>query len=265
MPFTRSHQFGAILISILFLAACDGKPVISGQVKDNFSKPVQGASIQIGDSAFETSTDSDGHYELPFVPGTFVVAYSKEGYSSETVILSIDSKSAYPMREVVLYRMPPGDEIYLQGADDYIPLAPAAVSSTKDGDYWQPTFHYHLATTPETSSQLQSLQQEIARLPDSGIVFFDSYPENMKLVSVKDGFIGQTIAGIMGKETTVTDIDEELRRIESTRERRTQLAPDAITAGGQYCYVQTHTSMTGSTLLTGKQSRAFCLGTGKDN
>lgn len=78
----------SILILALITMGCESK-TINGQVVDNFGTPLAGVSVQVENSAFSTTTNPQGHYELNYAPGSFNVVFSFRG------ILSKDNRLNY--------------------------------------------------------------------------------------------------------------------------------------------------------------------------
>ena len=119
-----SYLFVSVVLATV-LVGCHSK-VLSGDVVDNFGKPVPGATVRIENSAFETVTDDAGKFELEFAPGSFEVVALAAGHMDAVAPLSIAEKTDFPMSPLVLTRIPP-EGIHVCGSDDYIELKSAGL------------------------------------------------------------------------------------------------------------------------------------------
>jgi hypothetical protein len=94
------------LCGLILLAGCAEhiEPVIEGVVVDALErKPLSGTAIGISGTTLSTTTDSDGHYRVSFVPGQFRVTASKQGYYPASLKLGIAQGAIVPAEPIVLY------------------------------------------------------------------------------------------------------------------------------------------------------------------
>ena len=125
-------HFSWLLLLLVLTASCTSKAEIKGTVKDYFGQPVENANVSIAGSAFKTVTDKNGHYQLEYVPGSFTVVFSKDGYSTYEMPLNLTEKTKFPAEEVTLIRLPDKPGVYLYRKEGLIALPP----STYDGRHF---------------------------------------------------------------------------------------------------------------------------------
>ena len=122
--FTRLTLAAVIAIA---WAACS-KPVVSGRVLDAFGKPLQDVAVSVEGTSFATATDSNGGYDIEFVPGQFKVHLKKDGYTSVTNSLNVAQSTKVPAADVILYPRPAKPGIYYVGKEKLEPLPLGAVT-----------------------------------------------------------------------------------------------------------------------------------------
>jgi hypothetical protein len=88
-------------------------------VLDNFGQPVTGAKVEVPGSAFSTASDSSGHFELDYAPGTFSITVAATGYMPHTRQLAVTERVRYPLGTVPVVRIPPADGLRVQGPNEY--------------------------------------------------------------------------------------------------------------------------------------------------
>jgi hypothetical protein len=94
-----------ILLSASLLS-CEKPSSISGVVANGLGDPIQDAKVAIENTQFETRSDSNGHYEIGFAPGRFVVSISADRYLSKKVTFDISQRTSVPAAPVTLIPMP---------------------------------------------------------------------------------------------------------------------------------------------------------------
>lgn len=119
----------AFWVLVAFLAGCSSDPRITGQVFDEFGKPVIGATVQIEGTTFRSITDVSGKYSVNYVPGNFTVDVQKQGFTSAHFSLSIASPMQYPAAPVTILSLPQMPGFYLFAPSGYKGVFyPAAIS-----------------------------------------------------------------------------------------------------------------------------------------
>lgn len=88
-------------ISLLF-CSCGNNEQIEGYILDNNGKSLEGVKVNIKGSNFETMTDSNGFYALDFAQGEIEISFTKEGYFSNELLLTLYSKAYYPAADITL-------------------------------------------------------------------------------------------------------------------------------------------------------------------
>jgi hypothetical protein len=69
--------------------------VITGTVTDTTTgKPISGVTVK-ADTAYSTTTDTNGFYRLEVLGGTYTLAFTKDGYTTYTRTLSVESGASY--------------------------------------------------------------------------------------------------------------------------------------------------------------------------
>jgi len=144
-----------ILIIIAALSSfpfgCSKKD-IEGLTKDPFGKGISGVSVQILKSEFKSTTDGNGKYSLDYVPGTFTIQYSKDGYTTIKLNLAIQQKSKFPAEPIVMYPIPKREGIHYIGDTGLIQLNPVPVLETEQ--HVRDRSSYSMAKTPQTADVL---------------------------------------------------------------------------------------------------------------
>lgn len=83
-----------------------GQGLLSEGVIDNFGAPVAGATVQISGTTFRATTQVDGSYAIPYVPGTITVEIATEGYDPTSFSLNLAQASQYPVEQKRPLRLP---------------------------------------------------------------------------------------------------------------------------------------------------------------
>lgn len=131
----KLSNFYFIFITIFLSSSC--KKRIVGIVDDNFGKGINGVSVTILNSNFHTYSDNNGRFEIDYVPGEIKLLYEKEGYTSDTQMLSIYKKSNYEAAEVMLIKKPDQKGVYYQSFGSYIPLTKVKAEKYDIASHWE--------------------------------------------------------------------------------------------------------------------------------
>lgn len=115
-----------MLMVVLLLNGC-GSSEIQGTVKDPFGNNMEGVEVTIEKSDLKSSTGKDGRYSIPYVLGTFILKYSKSGYTTQKITLTITEKTRFPAQTVMLYPIPTEPGLYLIGEKNLIKLSPSKI------------------------------------------------------------------------------------------------------------------------------------------
>lgn len=255
------RQPGFMVLLCVLLSGCGEKAIVHGTVKDNFGHPIAGVTVSIANSAFTASTDSSGDYEIAYVPGNFSVEFAKTGYAEIQVPLNISEKADYPMREVTLTKLPPSGGVFLQGTNNYVPLAVARVASrSASSGFMSQQYTYYLDEDQQFASANEILNKEIEKLPDAELTIFDTYPQPLAGVSIQNGNdIGSIESGPMSNRSGVKFDMRKPTQVGSATVRTIPLRAKAALTGGVYCLVQVGRTFSGNVLIVNK-SNSFCLG-----
>lgn len=142
-------NYSVILVlgfSLFMMSGCSGKKQVEGIVQDLFGNGVEGVSVQVIKSRFATTTDKAGHYSVDYAPGTFTINFSKPGYTTHKLDLTIQEKTKFPAETVVMYPIPEGKGMYYIGEKELIEIKPVLVKEETKKVHTKihswPTYHY---------------------------------------------------------------------------------------------------------------------------
>lgn len=99
-----------------------GQGILAGRVLNNFGLPLRDVEIAISGTKLKATTNSQGEYLVPYVPGVVEAVYHKMGYESQRRQFQISATADYPVQDVYLYEMLPSTTYVVVGAADYGPL-----------------------------------------------------------------------------------------------------------------------------------------------
>jgi hypothetical protein len=111
------------LMAILLLNGC-GSSEIQGTVKDPFGNNMEGVEVSIEKSDLKSSTGKYGHYSIPYILGTFTLKYSKPGYTTQKMTLTITEKTQFPAQPVTIYPIPTESGLFYIGEKSLIKMYP---------------------------------------------------------------------------------------------------------------------------------------------
>jgi Carboxypeptidase regulatory-like domain len=240
----------ALLVSVVLLAGCSSKPSITGKVLDNFGSPLADARVTIKNSAFSTTTGSDGSYSIDFMPGSFTISITKPGYTEADTPLNIASTGIYPMSEVSLIKIPPAGNFFLQGAKDWIPLGYTGVNvATRSTGFMSNSSVYSLAPGQD---------KDYPFLNGSQVVVADLTPDKYGLVHIKNGNTIGTVTngGPISVSSDVQHIDDTPQRYTNFVLRTVTLSNDP---NNMYCYVRFELSTAYVGIAPVPDSYAYCF------
>jgi hypothetical protein len=114
------------LMTVLLMNGC-GSSEIQGTVKDPFDNNMEGVEVTIEKSDFKSSTGKDGRYSIHYVLGTFTLKYSKPGYTTQKITLTITEKTRFPAQAVTIYPIPKEQGLYYIGEKNLIKMSPGKI------------------------------------------------------------------------------------------------------------------------------------------
>lgn len=115
-----NKMFYSILFIILInISISSQSKYIYGKVLDAFDNPLSDVKVQVENSGFIATTNSNGEYKLDYAPGEFNVVFTKPNFTSSSIKLNISAKSDYPLADVTLYEIPTKQSIYLLEDNSY--------------------------------------------------------------------------------------------------------------------------------------------------
>jgi hypothetical protein len=160
----------------LILTGC-GKKNIEGVVKDPFGQGLEGVSVQVDKTTFSATTSKSGQYAIDYVPGTILLKFSKQGYSSHSLELNIQQKAKYPAEPVLLYPIPGIPGIFWIGEKNLTEMPGSPVSKHRYATSWMDPNHY----------RYEAVAMKRLCLKPGPVEFIDAQPDHYALVRLKDG------------------------------------------------------------------------------
>lgn len=127
-------NFSIILVfglSVIMMNGCEGKKQIEGIVQDIFGNSIEGVFVQVLKSTYSTKTDKNGHYSIRYEPGTFTIKYSKPGFTTHKLDLTIQSDQKVPTSPIKMFPIPESEGMYYIGEKTLMKINPAIVKMKK--------------------------------------------------------------------------------------------------------------------------------------
>ncbi len=109
------------------LAACGESASITGEVRDNFGAPVEGARIVVAGGAAEGVSDAGGKFTVTHVPGRFPVTIGREGFTTGAYTLTLHAEAGRPPVNATLQRLPPAAGLWIVGESGYTAANPCLI------------------------------------------------------------------------------------------------------------------------------------------
>jgi hypothetical protein len=181
-----------LTLSLPLLIACERKQ-IQGSVRDPFGKAIDGVTVKIEKSSFETITDREGHYSLDYAPGTFILKFSKPSYTTQQLELTISQMTSFLAETVEMYPIPSSQGIFCVGADQLIELRRGGIKKKeRRGFLFGSTARYYASDDSNVSVKpgqtifidTDTQNQRLAKLGSDGLILdaalFMGSPTNIK-------------------------------------------------------------------------------------
>lgn len=241
-PRRALNLFGLLVFACLG-AGCEQRAVISGQVVDNFGAPVEGASVQADDAWFSTTTGPMGQYELRHSAGTFTMHFAKPGYADANIPLTLTAGTQRALDPVPLIALPPDGGLFLQGLQEYIPLARATVSGDIGGMIFLTQVDFGFAFGDDERSRIARLREELAMLPGDAVHIFDTtgierVPLEADLENNSLGTVGRlSVILQLDMQSTLRFAEESVTEFPTGARRSIAVAPQALTPAQGYCFI----------------------------
>lgn len=112
-------------IIVMLFCGCRWQPpaALEGRVVDLGGGPVR-ARVSVEGMATSVTTDSEGHYQLPYIPGRFVVRYEAVGHLAESRQWELYDSALVPVSDTELTREPSGPGLWVPVSGRYERLEP---------------------------------------------------------------------------------------------------------------------------------------------
>lgn len=110
----------------LLLAAC-GSPPLGGVVRSVNGQVISGATVSVEGSQVTATTDSEGRYSLNAPAGTVQVQIRREGFTTESMRITLSPGGNCRAVDVILYPLPPqgAEGVHWVGPTGLLGLRPA--------------------------------------------------------------------------------------------------------------------------------------------
>lgn len=213
------------------LGAC-GRKHVQGIVKDPFGNAIDSVSVQVVKSTFSTLTSKNGEYSVDYVPGTFVMKFSKPGYTTQNMELTIQQKMRFPADTVVMYPIPKSQGIFFIGEKALIELQPARVASSQMQISWMSMRYSYSA------SGSGNLTVKPGRLR-----FIDKISRSIKLARLGNNNLIQEFDTELGRKFTYNGVIENEDKEEIGEEKL--LIRTVMVEPGSYSWVELAQSFMG--------------------
>ncbi len=124
----RSIRAAVAMAALMFLAGCGEGATITGEIRDNFGKPVEGATVSVAGGEATAVSDAEGRFAVTHVPGRFPVTIGRDGFTSGSYSLTLHADEGRPPVNATLQRLPPAPGLWIAGADGYLPTNPCRLA-----------------------------------------------------------------------------------------------------------------------------------------
>ena len=112
IPNTCSRLAWIILLAVLGFCGCGQRAQLRGKVADGFGQPLKAVQVSIATTDLRTATGSDGEFKLRYIPGKFVVNFTKDGYTSSSLSSCNRNRCAATTGGFVQAALRPGDLVF---------------------------------------------------------------------------------------------------------------------------------------------------------
>lgn len=232
----RQYERNSLILGLLFLVimtiACGGNKHVQGIVRDPFGNAIDSVSVQVVKSTFSALTNKKGEYSVDYVPGTFAIKFSKPGYTTQNMELTIQQKMRFPADTVVLYPIPKSQGIFLIGEKELIELQPTRVASSQTQISWMSMRYSYSA------SGSGNLTVKPGRLR-----FMDKIPRPIKLARLGNNGLIQEFDTELGRKFTYNGVIENEDKEEIGKEKL--LIRTVMVEPGSYSWVELAQSFMG--------------------
>jgi len=122
-----------LLLMAIPIASCSEQAALDGAVYDNFGQPAEGVDVVLKNSALATKTNSEGRYNLRYIPGSFNVSFNKSGFLGAERHFEIAKEAKFPVENISLVKVPPGPGVWAQIDNGYVAVSGCKIGFRNDG------------------------------------------------------------------------------------------------------------------------------------
>ena len=106
------------------LSGCSGTR-IAGVVTDVSGSPLVGATVTVIGTTCQTTTNSEGGFDLPCREGEHQVAIAMQQYVSKSLNVEATEAIRYDLGKVILILIPKGEGLFLFDGNEYVQMDPS--------------------------------------------------------------------------------------------------------------------------------------------
>lgn len=175
-----------LAVALPLVIGCERKDIY-GLVQDPFGNGLDSVSVQVVKSAFTSSTNDKGEYAIDYVPGAFALKFSKPGYTTMSLELTIQQKMRFPAEAVVMYPMPQETGFYYVGEKGLLKLEGSGIRAAQWQTGWMShQNNYYVATAANIV------------IPPGRARFIDKTPQSFKPARLTDDHLIQAFQSSLG-------------------------------------------------------------------
>ncbi len=106
---------------LLLLTACDPEQ-INGSVIDGSGQPIDGVSVSIEGTSFETTTNNNGSFSLDFTPGEKSITIHHPNFFDRVLTIDLTDSKSKTLKPTVLVKNPTEDGLFVLHNDALMSL-----------------------------------------------------------------------------------------------------------------------------------------------
>jgi hypothetical protein len=189
-----------LLLIVFCFVGCGKKERIEGVVQDAFGNPLKDVSVKIEKTTFTSNTDGSGKYSIDYAPGSVKLIFSKEGYTTINLDLSIQQKSHFPAETIVLYPNPKEAGFYIL-TNEVIKLPPEPVRklTSRDNSQMKSDSIYYKIGDDRTKYMIDSNKEKYPKVKEGNLKFIKTAKDTYYLLKVSDdGVLADHTTGFYG-------------------------------------------------------------------
>lgn len=175
-----------LIFFVCLVSNAFGLGSIKGRIVDGFGVPIEGASVKIKGTDFNTATDGRGEYNVAYKSGIAKLTFSKRGYTRLNIVINVTEEADTDCKTINLWKYPKKGGLFLVRKSDYVEIKKTS---------------FTVEQTPTTLNFI--IQGDPVVIPWQNITILD-YDKDNSLVSGKNLFkvYENNSIGILGPSKT---------------------------------------------------------------